>query len=185
MADTMTRQQRILANRVLIFDFHAEEGAATLGRLRDLFDALNDVLNIYRTLNAYPSGGPPGTANHVVTLQMQSPLKIKVSLFKVPKEAVDAILSFFNGIIFYREERSRRAAMAASEWENVYAKRLRNIDKAGAIATGQGDRAELTTSEVERLLRASRTLEQSPMQLTQAHIEDEPSGEQSSSESDD
>ena len=102
----------------------------------------------------------------ILHLQYASPLKVKFQVLSISKEAAAAFLAFCQNIIFYRQDRSRRAAEAASAWEDVYAKRLQNVKTAIQLAASANHQAQVTAAEVDELMTAARVLQQSDLKLT-------------------
>jgi hypothetical protein len=66
----------------------------------------------------------------VLHISQQSPLSILLSLASMPKKAKRAFVTVLKNLAFYDEEKLRRAAEAQGAWEDVYAKRMKNIQEA-------------------------------------------------------
>lgn len=110
----------------------------------------------------------------IVSMGMHSPLKVKISIIGMSKEGVQAVVNLLRDVVFFRQTRTRMAALAAKEWEEVAEKRLKNIEKALDLAM-QADPAtrKVTEQEALRIYRNMLTLEQVDMTLKRAEITEE------------
>src|SRR6188472_732340 len=101
-------------------------GAAHLGDIASSLVSLDELLRDLGSIAAYPSS-VEFRQIEIVAIELRNPLKIKLSLFAIPVEAVKAFQDICRDIIIYRERRSRQAAMTASESGDMKAKRLATI----------------------------------------------------------
>jgi hypothetical protein len=103
----------------------------TLHDIADLFGHLNGALLelsiVVTSRRGFVNSQAPA---EVIYLRMKSPLRILLKAKGIPKEVFHAFAHFVRTIMFYREERSRREAVAAMAWKDVCAKRLQNIKTA-------------------------------------------------------
>lgn len=97
--------------------------------LAALFQSLGRVLWDLSLL-AHDKGVLPSLDDiDVVSVELHSPLKISLGVTRLPKNAVRAFKHICERILFLDQERDRRAALAASAWEDVTAKRLTNYPR--------------------------------------------------------
>ena len=87
--------------------------------LAELFNGLNSILRELAYI-AHEEGDWRGFADvDVLQLAMRSPLKILLRVARLPKNAVRAFVTLCERVLFVEEERYRRAALAASAWEDA------------------------------------------------------------------
>src|SRR6185436_19496143 len=100
-------------------------GGARLGDIASSLVSLDELLRDLGSIAAYPSS-VEFRKIEIVAIEMRNPLKIKLSLFAIPADAVKSFQDICRDIIIYRERRSRQAAMT-SESEDMNTKRSANI----------------------------------------------------------
>jgi hypothetical protein len=149
------------------------KGATPLGDIALTLISVDELLRDLATIAAYPSSAEFRNIE-VVAIETRSPLKIKLSLFAIPAEAVKAFQEICRDIVFHRE-REGRPALTASEWEDVNAKRLANIKTALDIgsSSGDGDEPRITDQEAQRLNRHMMTLQHAEVPLKRVDVKDE------------
>jgi hypothetical protein len=87
--------------------------------LAELFNGLNSILRELAYI-AHEERDWRGFADvDVLQLAMRSPLKILLRVARLPKNAVRAFVTLCERVLFVEEERYRRAALAASAWEDA------------------------------------------------------------------
>ena len=87
--------------------------------LAELFNGLNSILRELAYI-AHEEGDWRGFADvDLLQLAMRSPLKILLRVARLPKNAVRAFVTLCERVLFVEEERYRRAALAASAWEDA------------------------------------------------------------------
>jgi len=108
----------------------------------------------------------------VLVIEMHSPLTLLLGMKRLPKEVVRAFVYLLEHAMFYREEKSVRQARAASEWEDVYAKRLKNINTAIGIATRNANK-ELWAGMMDQMVSNVAKLERGDLRLRKVHRDDD------------
>jgi hypothetical protein len=142
-----TRETTTVTFIDLEFDTIPNRGAP-LGDIGSSLVSLHDLLRDLGTLAAYPSR-VEFREIQVVAIEIRNPLKIKLSLLAIPAEAVKAFQEICRDIILFRE---RRPHYAASEREDLDAKRLANIKTAlDLVLHADGKNDHITENEIHRL----------------------------------
>jgi hypothetical protein len=134
-------------------------------QLKDLLGSIDAVIRDLHSIHGIANDSTLfyGAANvEVVFIEKHSPVKIGLGISKIPKDVVRAFLSLCESLLFRREERSRREALAADAWEEVRAKRLKNIKTAIQIASGNRPHNELLVRQMDTLLEDAMELERVP-----------------------
>ena len=156
----------------LEFDTSAKTGAP-LGDIASSLVNLHDLLRDLGSMAAYPSSAEFREIQ-VVAIEMQSPMKIKLSLFGISAEAVKAFQEICRDIIFFRERRSRQAASTASQQEDVDTKRLAKIKNAlDLVLHAEGKEGHLTDNEAQRLWGHIVTLQNAEVPLKRVVVTEE------------
>ena len=156
----------------LEFDTGAK-GGALLGDIGSSLVSLDELLRDLGSIAAYPSSAEFRKIE-IVAIEMRNPLKIKLSLFAIPADAVKAFQDICREIILSRERRARQAAMAASESEDVNRKRLANIRAAFDLALrAKGNDDHITDEEALRMLGHVVTLQDAEVPLTRIEVKEE------------
>jgi hypothetical protein len=109
-----------IETKTLYFEF--EQAGSRLVQPLDLAELFNGLNSILRELAyiAHEEGDWRGFADvDVLQLAMRSPLKILLRVARLPKNAVRAFVTLCERVLFVEEERYRRAALAASAWEDA------------------------------------------------------------------
>lgn len=118
------------------------------------------------TPSAQEAKGPkPGI--YVTSVSFNSPLQVDITLFKLPKGAVEAIVKFFSDILFYKQAAKMRDAEAAERMERVKAMRHANVLAAVLVARAMNDVTEEVRPSVAEVLRAGDDLLDLPLELEQ------------------
>lgn len=136
--------------------------------LSELFTTLDEILTDLQSIGELQGQNYfYGYGNvDVVSVEMRSPLKLLLAVGRIPKEVVRAFVGLVEKIMFYDEERLTRRALAASAWEDVYAKRLKNVKTAIEIASSNPENIkEIWTGPVERLVQNVIRLERIELPL--------------------
>jgi len=102
---------------------------------------------------------------YVARLEMQSPLKILLNVARLPKNAVRAFVDLCTRVLFIEDERNRRAAVAASAWEDATAKRLKNVKTAIDIAQSAKQRDPIWVPHMDQLVEGVIKLENVDLRL--------------------
>ena len=156
----------------LEFDTSARAGAP-LGDIASSLVSVDELLRDLASIAAYPSSVEFRNIE-VVAIEMRSPLRIKLSLFAIPAEAVKAFQEICCDIIVYRERRGRHAALTASAWEDVSAERLPNIKTALDMCSSRGgEPARITEQEAQRLYRHIASLQNAELALKRIEVKEE------------
>jgi hypothetical protein len=144
-----------------------------LYQLATLFQSMNRILAGLAVIGRESNAPIFSYADvDVVSLEMRSPLKILLAVARLPKSALRAFSFICERVLYYEEERDRRAALAASEWEEVYAKRLRNIKEAIEIASsGQALKGEIYEGQMDRLVEDVIKFERADFRLKKFELE--------------
>jgi hypothetical protein len=163
------------STRVTLIDleFDTAKHGAPLGDIVASLNSLHELLEDIGAVAGYPNNLGLGDIQ-IAAIEMRSPLKIKLSLLEISADAVKAFRGICQDIIFYRERRGRHAALAASEWEDVAAKRLANIKTALDIcSTASGRTVSVTEEEAQRLYRNIVVLQNAEVPLTRIDVKEE------------
>ena len=96
----------------LEFDTGARGGAA-LGDIASSLVSLDELLRDLGSIAAYPAS-VEFRKIEIVAIEVRNPLRIKLSLFAIPADAVKAFQEICRDIIVHRERRSRQAAMSCT-----------------------------------------------------------------------
>jgi hypothetical protein len=104
-------------------------------------------------------------------ISMNSPLQVKITLLEITEKAVEALVNLVRVAMFRKHEKRRLAAVLASEWEDVNAKRLANIRTAMEIAMEAKRTKIVTEKEAARITRALLKLERSPISLDKIQVD--------------
>jgi hypothetical protein len=147
-------------------------GKFSMSETGRVLTAINDLFDDIGRISSPPTIAPeisPRIA--IVSMEMRSPLKVKIAIAGLSKEAVQAVVGLLRDVMFYRETKRQRAAIAAKEWEEVASQRLANIGKALDLALrANGANKLVTEQEALRIYRNVLTLEQVDMPLKRAEI---------------
>lgn len=158
---------------VIDLEFGTAKHAAPLDDIACSLRSVSELLEDLITIAAYPSGIAFREV-HIAAIEMHSPLKIKLALLNVSADAVQAFREICRDIMFYRERRGRQAALTASEWEDVAAKRLANIKTALDICSkASGRTVSVTEEEAQRLYRNVAVLQNAEVPLTRIDVKEE------------
>jgi hypothetical protein len=160
--------------KVLYLEFDAPPNRpAQLHDVAMLFQAINRVLADLAIL-AHEGGTLYSSADvDVVSLEMKSLLKMVLGIARIPKNAVRAFIHIAQRLLFFEEERDRRAALAAGEWEEVTAKRLKNIKAAIDIAqAAKAQDVQIFAGQMDRLFEDVIKLEKSDLRLKRFDVDD-------------
>jgi hypothetical protein len=109
-----------IETKTLYFEF--EQAGSRLVQPLDLAELFNGLNSILRELAyiAHEERDWRGFADvDVLQLAMRSPLKMLLRVARLPKNAVRAFVTLCERVLFVEEERYRRAALAASAWEDA------------------------------------------------------------------
>lgn len=154
-------------------EFDTAKHGAPLGDIVASLSSISELLEDLITITAYPTS-VAFREIQIAAIEMRSPLKIKLSLLEVSGDAVKAFREICRDILFYRERRGRHAALTASEWEDVAAKRLANIKTALDIcSTASGRTVSVTEEEAQRLYRNVVVLQNAEVPLTRIDVKEE------------
>jgi hypothetical protein len=146
-------------------------GGALLGDIGSSLVSLDELLRDLGSIAAYPSSVEFRNIE-IVAIDMRSPLKITLSLFAIPTEAVRAFQMICRDIILFRERRSR-ASLTASESEEVSAKRLASIRAAMEnCSTLGGEQNRVTEQEANRIYRHIVTLQSAEIPLKRIEVKE-------------
>jgi hypothetical protein len=147
--------------------------AAHIFDLAMLFEAIDRVLADLAIL-AHEEGPISGYADiDIVSLEVKSPLKMVLGIARLPKNAVRAFTALCERLLFLDEERSHRAAVAASAWEDATAKRLTNIKAAIDIAQSAKAQGDVRfAGYMDRLVEDVIKLEKSDLRLKRFELDD-------------
>ena len=121
-------------------------GGALLGDIASSLVSVDELLRDLASIAAYPSSVEFRKVE-IAAIEMRSPLKIRLSLFAISPEAIEAFQDICRDIILFR---SRQAA-TASESEDADAKRLASIKTALARSLPLAVQARITEQEAKRL----------------------------------
>lgn len=154
----------------LEFDTSAT-GGARLGDIASSLVSLDELLRDLGSIAAYPSS-VEFRKIEIVAIEMRNPLKIKLSLFAIPADAVRAFQDICRDIIIYRERRSRQAM--TSESEDMNTKRSANIKAAVErvlLALAKDD--HITDKEASRMFGHIVTLQDAEVPLKRIEVKEE------------
>jgi len=151
----------------LEFDTGAR-GAALLGDIASSLVSLDELLRDLGSIAAYPASAEFRSIQ-IVAIEMRSPLKVKLSLFAIPPDAVKAFQTICRDIILFRERRSRQAALTAGEWEDECVRRLANIK----LVMDSGGEARITEQEIARFSRHITILQSAEIPLKRIEVREE------------
>jgi hypothetical protein len=148
MADT---RQGVDTERLLVrCEFHVEDEYLHASDLVELMNALTHIVGALRDFSTPFARDPLETATlGIVQLVYGSPLSILLTLGGAPRRLVRRLVGVFRYVVLYREERSRREAMAHLKWEELRAARLANLAKAIELASEVDD---LTSGEMDAMI---------------------------------
>lgn len=111
----------------------------------------------------------PRSGMFVTSVSYNSPLKVDIALVSLPEGAVEAIVTFFKELLFYRQTARMQDAKAAERVERVRTMKIDNAFKALRLARGLEDLSDATKNSVFELIEAGDELLDSPLQLEQVH----------------
>jgi hypothetical protein len=156
----------------LEFDTGARGGAA-LGDIASSLVSLDELLRDLGSIAAYPAS-VEFRKIEIVAIEMRNPLRIKLSLFAIPADAVKAFQEICRDIIVHRERRSRQAAMTANEWEDINRQRLATIKAVVDQAShANGKDGSITDSEASRMFGHIVSLQDAEVPLKRIEVKDE------------
>jgi hypothetical protein len=131
------------------------KGSALLGDIASSLVSLDELLRDLASIAAYPDS-VEFRKIEIVSIELRSPLKIKLSLFAIPPNAVKAFESICRDIIRFREQRSRQAPPAA-----LVQRTLEGVD------------ARITEQEAQRLSSHIVTLQNAEIPLKRIEVKEE------------
>jgi hypothetical protein len=102
---------------------------------------------------------------------------LSLGLGKIPREAFQAFVKLCEMLLFYRQERSMREAMAAETWEEVRAKRIKNVRAVAEIAIRRRDDKVAYPAALDRLLEGTLKVEQLELGLSKVEPYDDDDSE--------
>ena len=114
---------------------------------------------------------------HVISLSMQSPLKLRLGV-SASKKTINALVPFIGNILFYKEKQQLMQVEIAIGWEHVIALLLKNVETVIELATS----ADTTPPEkikhpndhqIHTLLEAALKMEHSELKLTRIDVSDD------------
>jgi hypothetical protein len=128
------------------------KGSALLGDIASSLVSLDDLLRALASIAAYPSSAEFRKIE-IVSIELRSPLKIKLSLFAIPPNALKAFQAICLDIIRFREHPSRQAPPAAL-----------------VLRTLEGVDAQMTEQEAKRLSSHIVTLQNAEIPLKRIEV---------------
>jgi hypothetical protein len=126
-------------------------GRALLGDIASSLVSLDELLRDLGSMAAYPSSAEFRKIE-IVAIELRSPLKVKLSLFAIPPDAVKAFQAICRDII------SRRPA---------------NIEAALALCTPDGAHARITEQEAQRMHGHIETLHNAEVPLRRIEVRED------------
>jgi hypothetical protein len=142
----------------------AASGGAPLGDIASSLVSIHDLLRDLAALGASESG-PQYRDIRVVNIEMRSPLTITLELRAISNDAVKAFQELGRAVILFRERRSQRAAVIATDGDAA------GIGRGAAIATAMrllsegGGHVDITAQEIERVNDHVITLQRAEVPL--------------------
>ena len=121
-------------------------GSALLGDIAASLVSIDELLRDLASIAAYPSS-IEFRKIEIVAIELRSPLKVKLSLFAISVEAVQAFQEICRDIIAFRERRSRPAPLPEGVQARITKKEVERIS--GHILTLQNAQAPLRRVEVK------------------------------------
>jgi hypothetical protein len=140
-------------------------GGALLGDIASSLVSLDELLRDLASIAAYPSS-VEFREIQIVAIEMRSPLRITLSLLAISPEAVQAFQEICRGIILFREGRSRRTSLPASEREDV------SVRAAMDLSMPTGLRTRITDQEAQRLYSHIVTLQNAEIPLKRVEVKE-------------
>lgn len=140
-------------------------GGALLGDIASSLVSLDELLRDLASIAAYPSS-VEFREIQIVAIEMRSPLRITLSLLAISPEAVQAFQEICRGIILFREGRSRRTSLPASEREDV------SVRAAMDLSMSTGLRTRITDQEAQRLYGHIVTLQNAEIPLKRVEVKE-------------
>jgi hypothetical protein len=120
---------------VLRLEFSTPNGGIAPEDFGRLFSDLWRIDEELAVRNAEPGViDKSGSGMFVRSVSYNSPLQIDITLVKLPKGAVEAIVKFFTDLLFYPQTRKLKDAEAAERAERVRAMKIENAMRAVRLA---------------------------------------------------
>jgi len=147
------------------------QGAAPLGDVAATLITLDDLLRDLAALAAYPSDAEFRNIE-VVAIETRERLKVTLSLLAIPADAINAFQDVCRDIIVFRERPDCHAALPASAWQDVIARRLAAIRAAlnSGATTEMSSDDRLTAHDARRLQRHMDVLLNAAMPLRRVEV---------------
>ncbi|MEO5740514.1 MAG: hypothetical protein ABIS29_07970 [Vicinamibacterales bacterium] len=111
----------------------------------------------------------------MVAIETRDRLGVKLSLFAIPQDAINAFQDICRDIILFRERLGADATPTEATWQNLIARRLAAIrsvlDNGAAAEMSEHDR--LTVQDARRLQRHMEVLRNATMPLRRMEVKNE------------
>lgn len=141
-------------------------GAAQLGDVAASLVSLDELLRDLASIAAYSSGAEFRKIE-IVSIEMRSPLRVKLALWAITSEAISAFQEICRDVILFREGRRRPSAHADAETGADQSAHLAHILER---CLPPGEHAAITTQEVQRLLGHVITLQNAAIPLKRVEL---------------
>lgn len=154
-------------------EFDAGDGGAVLlGDIAASLVTLDDLLRDLGSIAAYPAS-IEFREIQIVAIEMQRPLKVRLSLLEIPDAAVKAFQDLCREAITFHRRRLREPALIADQPDDLPARRFAAVNKALEHCSLHAGSDRITETEIQRILGHLAALQDAAVPLKRIVVKDE------------
>lgn len=142
-------------------------GAAQLGDVAASLVSLDELLRDLASIAAYSSGAEFRKIE-IVSIEMRSPLRVKLALWAITPEAISAFQEICRDVILFREGRRRRSPAGGAG--DAGTEQSAHLTEVLERCLPPGEHAAITAPEVQRLLGHVVTLQNAAIPLKRVEL---------------
>ena len=147
------------------------KGGALLGDVAASLVSLDELLRDLASIAAYPSSAEFRKIE-ITSIEIQSPLTVRLSLFGISPDAVRAFEALCRYVIVFRKKHPGPAGLTGGESDEAQAPRVAQIKNAVDLCTPVGAETQLTNQEAQRLEGHVVTLQRAEIPLRRVQVKE-------------